>query len=101
MDLIHEMLIEGVADYERLKKGGLIQQGRANIATISRTERMPRNMYHDEVDAVCDFIWGGWMEGLIEEWAIRINAEAIYQKLEPKLWTTLISRHRKASATSH
>ncbi|MBH62322.1 MAG: hypothetical protein CL569_07725 [Alphaproteobacteria bacterium] len=99
-ELLTDIIIQGIEDYEACKAEGLIKNGRPRDCAICKCAKPPRNLNHDEVHGVCDFIWGGWMARLIDLAGIRINTTAIYKRLEPRLWESLIYQHRKASATS-
>ena len=98
-DLLIEVIVQGVQDYAVLKAAGLIRFGRPNVAAIVKCEKVPRNMTHDEVEGVCEFIWNGWMEKMIEIAQLKVSATPIYKKLEPHQWRTLTSTHQTESAT--
>ena len=100
VDLISEVIIQGVNDYRTLKAEQMIRYGRPDYMVINQTHSMPRNINAGEVEAVCEFIWGGWMARLIGVAGLRVSPDPIYQLLEPKLWRILISKHQTESATS-
>ena len=99
-DLLIEIIIQGVADYRLLREEGMIRFGRPNYSVINRCKRLPRNMGADEVDGICNFIWGGWMARLIEFAELKVQLIPIYKQLEPTQWTSLITTHRTPSAIS-
>ncbi len=95
-----EVIIQGVNDYRSLKERGMLKNGRPNWLVINKEKQMPRNMTHAEAEAVCEFIWDGWMARLMGVANLRVSPEPIYKHLEPKIWKSLISIHQMESETS-
>ena len=97
--LVMMVIVQAVDDYKKLKSAGLIENGRANYEKVCQCEKLPKNIPPDCIEDLCAFFWSGHMCGLIEFAGVRINPNIILQHIEPRLWSSLIYKHRKASAT--
>ena len=95
-ELLMEIIVQSVLDYQELKARKMIKHGRPDYSVINKCPKLPRNMTHEEVEGVCGFVWGGWMAAYIELAHLRIHPTIIYKVLEPKRWKSLISVHQKA-----
>jgi len=87
--LYADVIIQAVKDYERLRMAGKIIRGQPKSA-VYKTAGGAGN-----VESLCAFFWEGWMERMVLQVGLNISTTRIYKKLEPELWQSLISQHRK------
>ena len=87
--LFADVIIQAVQDYEKLQRSGKIVDGRP-MESVYKSDG-----HAGSVEALCDFFWQGWMEKIVLHTGLNISSARIYKKLEPELWQSLISQHRK------
>tara|TARA_R110000751_G_scaffold28373_1_gene74030 strand:+ start:48 stop:362 length:315 start_codon:yes stop_codon:yes gene_type:complete len=79
-----DIILQAIREYRKLKDRGIIKNGRAveNFADL--------NGSRVKVEELCSFFWAGRMEDIITFAGLAISPEAIYEKLEGKIWPNLI-----------
>ena len=87
--LFADVIIQAVQDYERLQMAGKIVEGKPKAAVYKTAGNS------GSVESLCAFFWEGWMERMVLQVGLNVSTTRIYKKLEPELWQSLISQHRK------